>query len=393
MQTPKLHIAIKNATSDSALELHFLDTITNTTYFDWTTGESVTTNLVEETIAQVKAANPSKIKCIIDSIGGDAGIGLAIYNFLKSYNAKVEVEIIGMAGSIASVIAMAASKGKLSIARNAFMVIHKAWGVGIGNSDELRQAADVIDKYTAQVVDIYAQRTGKTLDEVSALIAGGDYWMSGVEAVEQGFADLIFNDNAQLLVAAHLLHLPKQYKNVPSDIKDKLRYNHNNNNSNSIAVKQQQNIQPVAKDHHLETTDEPSLKTPYSFFNHLKQEFMHIVNQIKEAFAGVKDQYTASTTEDKSAEQSIALVEIPTLLNHLEAALTPALADIENKIEQIEKEKIQKETFASLQTELSNATKNIEQLQADIANLLGGSAQPTIDNSNNIQPIGHFVKH
>ena len=392
MPTPSFHIAMKNTIGDGVLELQFLDTIANSTHFDWTTGELLTTSLVEETIAQVKAASPSKIKCTIDSIGGDASIGLAIYNFLKSYNAKVEVEIIGMAGSIASVMAMAASKGKLSIARNAFMVIHKAWGASIGNSEELRQAADVIDKYTAQVVDIYAQRSGKTTEEIAALIENGDYWMSGVEAVEQGFADSIFNDNAQLLVAAHLIQLPPQYKNVPVDIKDKLHYN--NNNSKSIAVKQQQqNIQPVAENHYLETTDEPSLKTPYSFFNNLKQEFMHIVNQIKEAFAGVKDQYTAPATEDKSSEQSIALVEIPTLLNRLEAALTPTLTAIENKVEQIEKEKIQSETFASVQTELSNATKTIEQLQADIANLLGGSAQPTIDNTNTIQPIGHFVKH
>lgn len=389
MQTPSFHIAMKNTIGDGVLELQFLDTIANNTQFDWTTGELLTTNLVEETIAQVKAASPSKIKCTIDSIGGDASIGLAIYNFLKSYNAKVEVEIIGMAGSIASVMAMAASKGKLSIARNAFMVIHKAWGVGIGNSNDLRQAADVIDKYTAQVVDIYAQRSGKNTEEIAALIENGDYWMSGVEAVEQGFADSIFNDNAQLLVAAHLIQLPPQYKNVPADIKDKLRYNH----KSTVVKQEQKKIQFIANNDHSTTTDEPSLKTPYSFFNNLKQEFMHIVNQIKEAFAGVKDQYTAPNTEDKSSEQSMALVEIPTLLNRLEAALTPTLTAIENKVEQIEKEKIQSETFTSLQTELSNATKNIEQLQADIANLLGGSAQPTIDNTNTIQPIGHFVKH
>ena len=389
MQTPSFHIAMKNTIGDGVLELHFLDTIANSTQFDWTTGELLTTNLVEETIAQVKAASPSKIKCTIDSIGGDASIGLAIYNFLKSYNAKVEVEIIGMAGSIASVMAMAASKGKLSIARNAFMVIHKAWGASIGNSEELRQAADVIDKYTAQVVDIYAQRSGKNTEEIAALIENGDYWMSGVEAVEQGFADSVFNDNAQLLVAAHLIQLPAQYKNVPADIKDKLRYN-----SKSTNVKQeQQKIPSIASINQSAATEESSLKTLYSFFNNLKQEFMHIVNQIKEAFAGVQDQYTAPATEDKSSEQSIALVEIPTLLSRLEAALTPTLTAIENKVEQIEKEKIQSETFASLQTELSNATKNIEQLQADIANILGGSAQPTIDNTNTIQPIGHFVKH
>jgi len=387
MQTPSFHIAMKNTIGDGVLELHFLDTITNTTYFDWTTGESVTTNLVEETIAKVKAANPSRIKCVIDSIGGDAGIGLAIYNFLKSYNAKVEVEIIGMAGSIASVIAMAASKGKLSIARNAFMVIHKAWGVGIGNSNDLRQAADVIDKYTAQVVDIYAQRTSKTIDEVSALIAGGDYWMSGVEAVEQGFADSAFNNNAEVLVAAHLSHLPKQYKNVPTNIKDKL-----NNVSATIAVSQEQkNIESIVEQNSF--MDETSHKTPYSFFNQLKQEFMHIVNQIKEAFAGVKNQYEPSELLDNKTEASTTVFNVSTLIDKLEAAITPALQTIENRLETIENQKDKAEALTSLQTELSKAATNIEQLQSDVANLLGGSAQPKVDTTNTIQPIGHFVKH
>lgn len=390
MPTPSFHIAMKNTIGDGVLELQFLDTIANSTQFDWTTGELLTTNLVEETIAQVKAASPSKIKCTIDSIGGDASIGLAIYNFLKSYNAKVEVEIIGMAGSIASVMAMAASKGKLSIARNAFMVIHKAWGTSIGNSNELRQAADVIDKYTAQVVDIYAQRSGKTTEEIAALIENGDYWMSGVEAVEQGFADSIFNDNAQLLVAAHLMHLPAQYKNVPVDIKDKLRYN----NNKSIAVKQQQqNIQSVAENQHLETTEEPSFKTPYSFFNNLKQEFMHIVNQIKEAFAGIKNQYEPSELLDNKTEASTTVFNVATLIDKLEAAITPALQTIENRLEAIENQKDKAEALTSLQTELSKAATNIEQLQSDVANLLGGSAQPKVDASNTIQPIGHFVKH
>lgn len=387
MPTPSFHIAMKNTIGNGVLELHFLDTIANSTQFDWTTGELLTTNLVEETIAQVKAANPSKIKCTIDSIGGDASIGLAIYNFLKSYNAKVEVEIIGMAGSIASVMAMAASKGKLSIARNAFMVIHKAWGVGIGNSDDLRQAADVIDKYTAQVVDIYAQRSGKTTEEIAALIENGDYWMSGVEAVEQGFADSVFNDNAEVLVAAHLSHLPKQYKNVPTNIKDKL-----NNVSATIAVSQeQQNIESIVEQNSF--MDETSHKTPYSFFNQLKQEFMHIVNQIKEAFAGVKNQYEPSELLDNKTEASTTVFNVATLIDKLEAAITPALQTIENRLEAIENQKDKAEALTSLQTELSKAATNIEQLQSDVANLLGGSAQPTIDNTNTIQPIGHFVKH
>jgi len=186
------------------------------------------------------------------------------------------------------------------------------------------------------------------------------------------------------------MHLPAQYKNVPVDIKDKLRYN----NNKSIAVKQQQqNIQSVAENQHLETTEEPSFKTPYSFFNNLKQEFMHIVNQIKEAFAGIKNQYEPSELLDNKTEASTTVFNVATLIDKLEAAITPALQTIENRLEAIENQKDKAEALTSLQTELSKAATNIEQLQSDVANLLGGSAQPKVDTTNTIQPIGHFVKH
>lgn len=214
----KFIVGIRNQVASSGiLELHFLDVIEDTYTFDWYYGFEET-RIVEEVVNQVKSANPSTILLLIDSEGGDAGKGLAIYNFLKNYKANVESDIIGMAGSIASVIAFAANKGKLRIARNGFMVIHKAWGWGMGNSKDLRAAADVVDKYTDQIVDIYSQRTGRTTDEIHMLIDDGDFWMTGREAQELGFADETFNDNAEFAIAARIGELDKNYKNVPKNL-------------------------------------------------------------------------------------------------------------------------------------------------------------------------------
>src|SRR4051812_46075261 len=113
----KLTIAFRNSlTETDTLELQFLDDIYD--YIDWDKWEIV--SLVEEVISKIKAAAPKKIKCLVNSYGGDVIIGLAIYNFLKHYNAEVEVEIIGICASIATVIASAASPGKLKISKNAF---------------------------------------------------------------------------------------------------------------------------------------------------------------------------------------------------------------------------------------------------------------------------------
>lgn len=209
-------IAIRNQTDSNTLELHFLDVIQDS--FDWFSG--MTYSKVQEIINQVNAYQPSKILCIIDSIGGDAQTGLSIYNYLKHSNAKVEVEVIGLAGSIASVVAMAANKGKLRMAKNAFMMIHKAEGGVLGTADEVRQGADIIQKYDDQIADIYSQRLGKPVDEIKALYANGDYWMTGEEAVAQGFADAIFNETINIQVAARLDI--KDYTNIPEAIKAQL---------------------------------------------------------------------------------------------------------------------------------------------------------------------------
>ena len=206
-------ISIRNQAESNTLELYFLDEICDT-YDFWS--ESVQSK-VQDIINQVNCYRPSKIVCIIDSIGGDAQIGLSIYNYLKNCSAKIEVQIIGLAGSIASVIAMAANKGKLSMAKNAFMMIHKAEAITCGTADEIRQSAAVVDKYDAQIADIYSQRTGKSADEVKGLYASGDYWMTGDEAVAQGFADSVFNDTPNLQVAARLKG--SEYKNIPAQIR------------------------------------------------------------------------------------------------------------------------------------------------------------------------------
>jgi ATP-dependent Clp endopeptidase proteolytic subunit ClpP len=210
-------VAIRNQSADSTLELYFLDVIQDT--YDWWTGMQV--SKVQEIIDKVNAYKPSKITCYIDSVGGDAQTGMSIYNFLKLYNAKIEVRVIGLAASIAAIIAMAASKGKLFIARNAFMMIHKAEGMAWGSSDELRQAAELVDKYTGQCADILAQRTGKTVDEINALMADGDYWMTGQEAKDQGFADDTFNDVENVNVAARLE--PAEFDKIPARIRAQLK--------------------------------------------------------------------------------------------------------------------------------------------------------------------------
>lgn len=229
----KRFIAIRNQAESNTLELFFLDVIQDN--YDWWTGMFY--SKVQEIIDKVNFYKPQRIKCIIDSGGGDAQLGISIYNYLKRIDAKVEVEIIGIAGSIASVIAMAANRGKLLIAKNGFMMIHKAEGIVVGTADEIRQGAELVDKYTQQIVDIYSLRTGKSADDINGLMANGDFWMSGDEAVTQGFADDTFNDQPNVKIAA-CLYPEQQLKNIPVQIRAQLKPDEETEDSKTFFQKQ-----------------------------------------------------------------------------------------------------------------------------------------------------------
>lgn len=126
----------------------------------------------------------------ISSLGGSVFEGVAIYNALKRYAGtegnSLTVTVMGVAASIASVIAMAGTT--IRMPANTYMMVHKPWGGLAGNADEMRDYADLLDKIELSLVGTYMARTGKTEDEIKALLET-DTWLTAAEAVEHGFAD------------------------------------------------------------------------------------------------------------------------------------------------------------------------------------------------------------
>ncbi len=135
----------------------------------------------------------------INSPGGSVFAGNAIYNILRRVDAEIIATIDGLAASAASVIAMAADK--VVIAKNAQFMIHDPWTFAVGNSTELRKAADVLDTIQKGFVAVYKEKTGLSEDEIKNMLAE-DTWMDAEEAKEKGFVDEI---DGALEVAASLV--------------------------------------------------------------------------------------------------------------------------------------------------------------------------------------------
>lgn len=150
----------------------------------------------------------------INSCGGDVFEGIAIFNLIKQYNAIKNVYIDGIAGSIASVIAMAGDN--IYMSNTSIIMIHNCRTWASGNAEDLRKTADDMDKvmkalknaYLAKV-NIKEERLQELLDEESYLTAD--------ECLEMGFCSEIieYDEEEQALSASS-----KGYYNLVMQIKE-----------------------------------------------------------------------------------------------------------------------------------------------------------------------------
>lgn len=123
----------------------------------------------------------------LHSPGGEVFDGLAIYHALKA-RGNVNVRIEGLAASMASVIAMAGTR--IEMPRNAYLMIHNPSGFAMGESSDMRQLADLLDKLKGSLIAAYRDRTKKSDEDLTAMM-DAETWLTGEEAVAQGFADAL----------------------------------------------------------------------------------------------------------------------------------------------------------------------------------------------------------
>jgi ATP-dependent Clp protease protease subunit len=122
----------------------------------------------------------------LNSPGGSVFDAVAIHNAIKRHEGTVTVWIDGIAASAASYIAMAGDE--IVMPENAFLMIHDPAGLVMGTAEDMRVMAEALDKVKGSLVSGYAAKSGRTPEEVSALMAA-ETWFDASDAVAQGFAD------------------------------------------------------------------------------------------------------------------------------------------------------------------------------------------------------------
>jgi ATP-dependent Clp endopeptidase proteolytic subunit ClpP len=139
-------------------------------------------------MAEVKKLKGQHIHLRINSVGGSVIEGAAIYNALRRHKGGLTVHVDGLAASMASVIAMAGEE--VYIADNAMLMIHNPWSMTMGDADDLRKEADVLDKLKNTLVNAYARKTGMEAEDIAAMM-DEETWLNATQSVAMGFADEI----------------------------------------------------------------------------------------------------------------------------------------------------------------------------------------------------------
>ena len=137
------------------------------------------------------SAQGDSVRVEINSPGDDVFAGLAIYNGLRNSGKKVNVRVLGLAASAASLVAMAGDT--IEMPENSFMMVHNPWGFAMGGASDMRDTADMLDKLGTSLASTYAKRTGKSAEEITALL-DAETWMSAAEAVDAGFATAVISE-------------------------------------------------------------------------------------------------------------------------------------------------------------------------------------------------------
>lgn len=121
----------------------------------------------------------------LNSPGGSVFDAVAIYNALSRHSGTVTVWIDGIAASAASYIAMAGDE--IVMPENAFLMIHDPSGLVMGTAADMREMAGTLDKIAAGMTRGYAARSGKSEDEIAALMAA-ETWFDAADALDAGLA-------------------------------------------------------------------------------------------------------------------------------------------------------------------------------------------------------------
>lgn len=124
----------------------------------------------------------------VDSVGGSVFEANRLYNAILDYPGNISVEFGAIAASAASYFPLAVGSENIKVRENTTFMAHKAWSFAIGNADEMKAEAEILDGFDKIIAKVYSKITGKSIDD-TLVDMGNELWLIGGQSVvDAGFA-------------------------------------------------------------------------------------------------------------------------------------------------------------------------------------------------------------
>jgi ATP-dependent Clp protease, protease subunit len=167
-------------------ELHLYGTVGTDLWGDGFTSKDVISALAQH-------GRTKDIVVRLNSGGGFASDGVAIYNALDSHRGHKTVYVDGIAASAASVIAMAGDE--VVMRKGSIMMIHDPAGITMGSVREHEKTVEALNAIADSIAEIYAEKSGRSVEECRADMVE-EIWLKPDKAVELGYATSTVDDAA-----------------------------------------------------------------------------------------------------------------------------------------------------------------------------------------------------
>lgn len=190
-------IKIKNEVDCTTIDIEGTIGLSEEWQFDNPESRVATYERFKECVASIADISNSNIVVNIRSTGGDVNDALLIYEALRATGAHVTTRCYGYTASAATIVAQAASEGCREIASTSLYLIHKSLCSTEGNAEELQAEVDMLRQTDLRIAEVYASRSGRSIDEISELMSangGRGRWLSPEEAIAEGLVDGYIND-------------------------------------------------------------------------------------------------------------------------------------------------------------------------------------------------------
>lgn len=142
--------------------------------------------------AVLAEADGAPLDVWVSSPGGDLDTAFAMRAQLADYKGTVSIKTAGLIASAATLL-LCVPNAQVTAQRGSTFMIHQASLVGVGNADEMRKCADVLDVCDDEIVKVYQIRLKCGEEEIREMLRE-ETWLRPEDALELGLVDEVASD-------------------------------------------------------------------------------------------------------------------------------------------------------------------------------------------------------